>query len=159
MSPELERVAAIVRDLYRLVGELEALAPGRKFTPDGHMVGSIGELWAAQLYGLTLLPNSTAIHDARATDGRLVQVKTTQGQSVSTYEEQPEHLLVLRLLRDGRVEEWFNGPAAVVWAGLGPKAKNGQHRLSLSRLRLLMGSVRPEHKLALVGGPGWRTMQ
>ncbi|WP_155253486.1 DUF6998 domain-containing protein [Bradyrhizobium japonicum] len=36
-----------VTDIYRAVAELEALYPGRKFTPDGHLVGSIGEVIAA----------------------------------------------------------------------------------------------------------------
>ncbi len=68
-------------------------------------------------------------------------MKTTQGKSVSTYDEQPEHLLVLRLLRDGTVEEWFNGPGHIAWRALGKKAKNGQCRLSLSKLRVLMAEV------------------
>ncbi len=33
-----------VADIYRAVRELEANYPGRKFTPDGHLVGSIGEV-------------------------------------------------------------------------------------------------------------------
>jgi hypothetical protein len=35
-----------VADIYRAVGELETAYPGRKFTPDGHLVGSIGEVIA-----------------------------------------------------------------------------------------------------------------
>jgi len=37
-----------VAAIYRAVTELEALYPGRKFTPDGHLVGSIGEVVAAE---------------------------------------------------------------------------------------------------------------
>ena len=94
------------------------------------------------------LPNSAPLHDAKAPDGRQVQVKTTQGDSVSTYEEQPEHLLVLKLLRSGMVEEWFNGPASIAWAVLGKKAKNGQCRLGLKRLRGLMARVPREQRLS-----------
>ena len=147
MTPDVRRLPDIVQQIYRLVAELEALAPGRKFTPDGHMVGSLGELWAAHLYDLTLLPNSAPAHDARARDGRLVQIKATQGNGVSTYYAQPEHLLVFKLLKDGTVEEWFNGPGAVAWTALGAKAKNGQHRLSLKRLRALMTDVAPGDRL------------
>jgi hypothetical protein len=35
-----------VADIYRAVGELETAYPGCKFTPDGHLVGSIGEVIA-----------------------------------------------------------------------------------------------------------------
>jgi len=45
-----EPVAAI----YRAVEQLEAAYPGRRFTPDGHLVGSIGEVVAAEALGLTL---------------------------------------------------------------------------------------------------------
>jgi hypothetical protein len=36
---------------------------GRHFTPDGHMVGSIGEDFAAHHYGLQLLTASTKGHN------------------------------------------------------------------------------------------------
>ena len=44
-----------IRELYRITAELEEKYPGRRFTPDGHLVGSIGEVYAAEKYGLTLL--------------------------------------------------------------------------------------------------------
>ena len=36
-----------VARIYKATAALEALYPGRKFTPDGHLVGSIGEVIAA----------------------------------------------------------------------------------------------------------------
>lgn len=33
--------------LYAITRELELQFPGRKFTPDGHLVGSIGEVLVA----------------------------------------------------------------------------------------------------------------
>ena len=46
-----------VAEIYRAVAELEARYPPRKFTPDGHLVGSIGEVVAAEALGLTLYPH------------------------------------------------------------------------------------------------------
>jgi len=43
----VERVPDLVGRLYEIVSELEALFPGRHFTPDGHLVGSLGEVMAA----------------------------------------------------------------------------------------------------------------
>lgn len=43
---------------------------GRKFTPDGHLVGSIGEAMAAHMFDLRLLPAATPKHDATTADGR-----------------------------------------------------------------------------------------
>jgi hypothetical protein len=53
-----------VAAIYRAVAELEALYPDRKFTPDGHLVGSIGEVVAAEALSLTLHPSSHPGHDA-----------------------------------------------------------------------------------------------
>ena len=53
-----------VARIYRAVAELEARYHPRKFTPDGHLVGSIGEVVAAEALGLTLYPMSRAGHDA-----------------------------------------------------------------------------------------------
>ena len=61
---------------------MERLYPGRKFTPAGHMVGSIGEVIAAEHFGLTLLSPSHPGHDATDADGRLVQIKLTAGSSI-----------------------------------------------------------------------------
>jgi hypothetical protein len=45
-----------VAAIYCAVEELEALYPGRKFTPDGHLVGSIGEVTYMQnRYVITLM--------------------------------------------------------------------------------------------------------
>lgn len=47
MTFEFRELPKLLSDLYVIVAKLEALAPGRKFTPDGHLVGSIGEAVAA----------------------------------------------------------------------------------------------------------------
>ena len=36
-----EKFQGQVRALYAVVNELESMFPGRPFTPDGHMVGSM----------------------------------------------------------------------------------------------------------------------
>lgn len=44
---DTDRLPRIIEELYGLVRELEEMFPGRHFTPDGHLVGSIGECLAA----------------------------------------------------------------------------------------------------------------
>jgi hypothetical protein len=46
------KLPAPVAAIYRAVAELEATYPLRKFTPDGHVVGSIGEVIAAEALSL-----------------------------------------------------------------------------------------------------------
>jgi hypothetical protein len=136
----LEQVPGLVRELYATAAKLRALFPGRPFTLDGHLVGSIGEVIAAEWYGLELLPCSVEAHDARAPGGRLVQIKATQRAQIGITAE-PEHLIVLRLLPSGEAEEVFNGPGALAWARVGPRQKTSLCHVSVSILRRLMLDV------------------
>lgn len=132
----MNRTAEIIRNIFALVAELEAIYPGRKFTPDGHLVGSIGEAYAAEKYGLTLLPASTERHDAVDSQGRLYQVKATGGNSIGIRSE-PDYLLVLKLNRDGTLVEIYNGAGRPVWEGAGAMQKNGQRAISVAKLHRL----------------------
>jgi hypothetical protein len=144
-------IPALIRQLYELVDQLERLFPGRHFTPDGHLVGSIGEVLAAYRYALELLPSSAEGHDAKASDGRLVQVKATQNQSGGVgLRSEPEHLVVLLVGRDGSHDEVYNGPGDRPWNHAGKMQKNGQRPISLKRLRALMESVESEKRLRRV---------
>ena len=140
-------IPALVQELYTIVDRLESLFPGRKFTPDGHLVGSIGEVVAAHRYSLELLPASAKTHDARASDGRLVQIKATQAKSVALRSD-PEHLIVLRINKSGQTEEVYNGPGHAVWNQCGKMQKNGQRSISLFRLYKIAATVRPADRLA-----------
>lgn len=135
----VEQVPCLVRELYGIVDELERLFPGRKFTPDGHLVGSIGEVLAAHYYGIDLLKGSSETHDGISPCGKMVQIKATQGTSVALRSE-PEHLLVLKIHRDGGFEEVYNGYGPVAWQISGGLQKNGQRPVSLSKLSKLMQS-------------------
>lgn len=147
----INKVPNLVRQLYQLVAEFESLFPGRKFTPDGHLVGSIGEVVAAHRYGLDLYAASTEGHDAQASDGRKVEIKATQGNAVAL-RASSVHLIVLHLARDGSCSEVFNGPGALAWAHCGAMQKNGQRPISIAKLRVLMVQVPDGQRLALRNG-------
>lgn len=139
-----------IRQLYALSSELEAMFPGRRFTPDGHMVGSIGEVIAAEEYGLSLFKPSHPVHDAEAPDGRLVQVKATQGDKVAI-SECPENLIVLKIARDGSFSEVYNGPGIPAWEACGKLQKTGQRHISVSKLRALSSEVSSRDKILRLG--------
>ena len=122
-----------IQELYAITKGLEAQFPGRRFTPDGHLVGSIGEVLVAEHYGLQLLTASYETHDAIAPDGRYVQIKATQVNRIAISSE-PDYLIVIKLLPDGSFEECYNGTGAVVWNSAGPMQKNGQRSISLAKL-------------------------
>jgi len=146
VSERIDKIPSLVQRLYELTGELHTLFPERPFTPDGHLVGSLGEVLASHYYELELLSCSTECHDALARDGRNVQIKATQGSTVGLRAE-PDHLLVISILRDGTIEEAYNGPGKEAWDAAGAMQKNGQRPISLSRLRKLMLDVPESAKL------------
>ena len=121
----IDSIPALVQKLYRIVDELEHRFPGRKFTPDGHLVGSIGELVAAAKYNLELLPASFEGHDATADDAPLVQIKATQSVRVALRSE-PERLIASHIEKTGNTREVYNGPGRPVWNNCGKTQKNGQ---------------------------------
>lgn len=129
-----------IKELYRITNELEKEYPGRTFTIDGHLVGSIGEVIVAENYGLELLPNSTETHDAVSPDGKYVQIKATQIKRIAISSE-PEYAIVIKMFPDGSWEEVYNGPGNLVWDNAGKIQKNGQRPISLSKLKSLMTSV------------------
>lgn len=151
MDKTLE-LTSIIKELYALTTRLEKMYPGRHFTPDGHLVGSIGEVFAAERYGISLFTAGCETHDGKAPDGRLVQIKATQRRSVGIYEE-PDFLLVLSIDSEGSLTEVYNGPGKSVWQLFSGKKrpKTGQYQVSLSRLRILNEGVLPEDRIPMLG--------
>lgn len=142
-----KRFPQLVLSLYTIVAELERMFPGRPFTPDGHMVGSIGECLVSHHYGVKLFDPSNKGHDGKL--GTLsVEIKATQGKYVALRSE-PEHLIAIRLKRDGGFEEIYNGPGAPVWDLVKdkPLPSNGQYRVSLAKLKGLMKDVQTNQRL------------
>jgi hypothetical protein len=111
------QIKQLIPQLFAITAQLEAAAPGRKFTPDGHTIGSIGEVLAASDYGLTLATASSEGVDAIAPDGREVEIKAScrvKNGVVCLRSCKPDlHLLVIWVHRDGGHETVFNGPAVL----------------------------------------------
>jgi len=116
---------------------LEKSYPGRKFTPDGHLVGSIGEVIAAEALGLTLHPASHPGHDAFDGNGD-VQIKMTgqTGRRVALYAT-CVRLVVLKVVSPHDAEIVYDGPGEPAWSAAGVMGKKGQRVISLSRLRAI----------------------
>jgi len=137
-----------VRNLYAIVNNLEEMFPGRRFTPDGHMVGSLGECLVADAYGLELMQPSNKGYDAITKDGIKVEIKATQAQRVA-FRSCPEHTIIIRILRDGTFEECFNGPGELIWRQFEGRSRpsNGQYQISITRTKQLNESVEISEKI------------
>ncbi len=141
----IEQVPIKVREIYSIVSELETMFD-RHFTPDGHMVGSIGEVLASYHYDLMLYKESTETHDAISKSGIEVQIKATQSNKIGISSE-PQHLIVLALNKDGSNSEIYNGPGLLAWSNAGKRQKNGQRYLPVNKLKKLMMQVGKNEKI------------
>ncbi len=137
-----DKLQILVKQLYATVSELETMFPNRHFTPDGHLVGSLGECLVADAYGLSLLAASNKGYDAVTKNGIKVEIKATQSKSVS-FRSKPEHVIVIKIMPDGTFEEIYNGSGARVWHQFANKNRptNGQFQISVSKLRTLNNQV------------------
>ncbi|NMD56419.1 MULTISPECIES: DUF6998 domain-containing protein [Tsukamurella] len=133
----MDRTTELVAQLHAITSELGEIH-GRRFTPDGHLVGTLGEVLAATMFGLTLVPPSMKGYDAVDRDGRKVEIKATYGTSVAlraSSHREADDLLVLRLDVRAEPELVFYGPIARVAER--PVQSNGQFSVALSTLRRL----------------------
>jgi len=125
--------------------------PRRHFTPDGHMVGSIGECLVADAYDLELMPASNKGFDAISKSGKQVEIKATQSNTVA-FRSRPEHAIAIKILPNGSFEEIYNGPGEIVWNYFeGRKVpSNGQFQISIFKLKKLNDEVPESQRIPTV---------
>ena len=144
----IETAMGHVRTLLDQVNALETIFPGRHFTLDGHLVGSVGEVAAAYHYGIKLFPPSKERHDG-IVGNRNIQIKIAQTENV-LIEEEPEYLIVLYLARAGKIYEVYNGSGAIPWKAPGKPDKRGYKHLRVNKLISLDKEIKPEDRIAAV---------
>lgn len=87
-------------------------------TPDGHLVGSLGEIYAAAMLDLSLETVSNAGFDATDTEGRRVEIKTTTRSKIFLAAEgtKAERLVVVKLNpANGDASIAYDGPTEKAW--------------------------------------------
>lgn len=137
----IDQLPGLVRELYATIDKLKSLFPTQHFTLDGLTVGSIGEVLAEHDYDLTLYRASMKVHDGQTADGTGVQIKATQKEGDVNLKDEPQHLLVLLLKRDGTTDEIYNGPGRLAWDAARPRNKYNVRPIRVSKLRELMRGV------------------
>ena len=139
----------LIRDkaqkMIEIVAELEAEFPGRHFTLDGHLVGSIGEVMAAYYYGIDLFKASTKRHDGIVND-RKVQIKITQQDNIVIHAE-PDYLIVLYLTKKGDVYEVYNGPGKLAWESASKIDSHNNRHMRVNKLLELNDQVSIEDRI------------
>jgi len=142
---KMEKIQQKVQELINIVRELETDFPGRHFTLDGHLVGSIGEVMAAYYYGIELYKASVIAHDGES-NGRRVQIKITQQNSIVISHE-PEYLIVFYLKKDGQIFEVYNGPGKPAWDIASKRDSHNNRHLMINKLMQLDQTIQPDDRI------------
>lgn len=124
-----------IKELWKIVARLEDTykSDGKKFTVDGHLLGSIGEVYAKEKFNLRLLPNSEKSHDAIDDEtGKKYQIKITQRNKVGLRNE-PENLIVIKINEDGKPSVIYNDLGKPIWEMI--KHKTAQQK-SISLIQI-----------------------
>lgn len=152
MEP-IHQIPPLIAEIYKAVRKLNRLFPGRPFTPDGHLVGSIGEVVAAYVYGLDLAKCSSTGYDATK-DGVRVEIKLTSGDQINISEQDSyaELLIVLRLTDGSRFEEIYSGAFPVDLVRAKKTNKRRFVCVTLSQLKRLDSHQLPCARLAELNG-------
>lgn len=142
---KMDSVKVQVQKLIDIVRQLEQEFPGRYFTLDGHLVGSIGEVMAAYYYGIEFYTASVAVHDGEI-DGKKVQIKISQQDNIVINHE-PEYLIVMYLNKNGNVYEVYNGPGKELWNHAGKRDSHNNRHMMVNKLMELDKSVSDEMRI------------
>jgi hypothetical protein len=137
-------LSAAIRDMYESRKRLHEAFPKRRFTPDGRMVGDIGEAIAEIYYRVTVDASGRKHWDGKREDAcsRCPEVQVRVTQSEDTYvKESPDDgcLLVFKIFPDGTWECCYNGSTDRVWDSLALKNAHGsgEKPIKLDALRNL----------------------
>ena len=131
----------------------------KQFSLDGKLVGDIGEVLAAEKYGLKLLDENAPVHDAEEIEtGRKVQIKSSfKGNCYFPCGDNriPEYFLSVVISDEGEITELFNGPGQYIFENYVLKNKlkpyrNSYYTLSKGVLEKLNGEVDEKDKIKIV---------
>lgn len=145
---KMEIIRNKVQDLIMIVSELETEFPGRHFTIDGHLFGSIGEVMAAYYYGIDLYDPSVEKHDG-CVNGRDVQIKITQQDDI-LISSKPDYLIVLYMNKSGAVYEVYNGPGDEPWETASKRDKHNYRHMRVNKLMILNYTVQEKDRIPAI---------
>ena len=120
----------LVKSIFESCRELSRRT-GRHISPDGHLVGSLGEVYAAEKLHPQLQTASNAGYNALDTHGRRVEIKTTTRASISmsTHSNTAKQLIVIHLDPDtGTPTIVYDGEAAPTWELASTPQKTGKEK-------------------------------
>ena len=139
-----------IKQLLQITEQLHNEYPKRRFTLDGRLVGDLGEVLAEVEYDIELYDGLQKHHDAKASDGRQVQIKATMKDSLTfPVDHVPDYYLGVKIESDGTLTEIFNGPGSVASKAVKDRqpTKTNLYSVSINALKRLNEEVHSRDKI------------
>jgi hypothetical protein len=139
-----------IKQLLQITQQLHNKYPKRRFTLDGRLVGDLGEVLAEVEYDIELYDGLQKHHDAKASDGRQVQIKATMKDSLTfPVDHVPDYYLGIKIEHDGTLTEIFNGPGSVASEAVKNRqpTKTNLHSVHINILKRLNEEVHSRDKI------------
>ena len=101
LKPDIQLKSDIqsLRDCVNKLKENHPKYVNRPFTLDGHLLGTLGEVFAAQQFGLTLNENSVREGFDATKEGKKYQIKTTQQTGLSIKKPLEDTILIFTFIK------------------------------------------------------------
>jgi|GEM_PF-5710202 hypothetical protein len=123
-----------VEIIFKAIDILKQQNPTRVFAPSGPFAASIGEIVAAEAFGLKLLPQAHKKHGATDENGKFVHIKLANDESVDL-SGLCDRLIVLRILNPSTAEVVYDGCGKSPWTQAGKTRKDGTRGITLKKLQ------------------------
>jgi hypothetical protein len=128
--------------------------PGVEFTLDGKLVGDIGEVVAAKIFGITLTPGGGTGVDGHTRDGKTVQVKATGkkgGAAFRQVDKRACYLIFIDFDFDNEMGTvMYNGPEHIVLRGMPEDWGGKQRTVARGRIKRCNDEVSQEDRLPII---------
>jgi hypothetical protein len=139
-----------IADIYKIANELGRAFDINTCTPDGHLLGAIGQIAAKIAFNLKF-GSQNEEHNCTGSIGVKkvnVQVRCTGRNSVALRKE-PEHLIAMEIGETGRIRLLFNGPGQYVWRRI-EHQRNPQKYVSSKALREAQQEIDVKDRIKIV---------
>ena len=139
-----------IAEIYTIASELGDAFGIDTCTPDGHLLGAIGQIAAKIAFGLEF-GSEEEEHNCSWSDGvRKINVQVRcSGRGNIALRREPEHLIALEIAPNGSIRLLFNGPGKLVWERIDHQ-KSAQKYASANLLRRVQTEVAQRDQLPII---------
>src|SRR4030042_3679091 len=139
-----------IAEVYNIANELGKAFDIDRCTPDGHLLGAIGQIAAKIAFKLEFGSPKAGHNCTWSADSKKVNVQVgCSGRGSIPLRKEPEHLIALEIGETGRIRLLFNGPGHYVWSRI-EHQRSSQKSVSCNTLLQAQQEVDAKDQIPIV---------